>query len=216
MSVKTFVKKMTEKNVSEFFNLNTLFVFVSSYLLGSIPFGLLFAKMAGLGDIRNIGSGNIGATNVLRTGNKKIAAATLICDALKGTLAVFIASHFGNALMMLAACIVILGHIFPLWLKFKGGKGVATALGALFFLSPTLGVLTCLTWIILAKVFKTSSLSALIAFLVLPFFAWFLFGTNELFFTTLAVMFLIFFTHRSNITRILSGIEPKIGEHKSI
>jgi glycerol-3-phosphate acyltransferase PlsY len=136
------------------------------YLLGSIPFGLILTKAAGLGDIRAIGSGNIGATNVLRTGNKKLAAATLILDGTKGAVAVLLAQHFANHdAALMAGLFSILGHVFPIWLNYKGGKGVATALGMLLALAPLSGLAACGVWLVMAAVFRFSSLYALIALL---------------------------------------------------
>src|SRR5215468_8056150 len=132
--------------------------FLLGYLLGSIPFGLLLTRAAGLGDIRKIGSGNIGATNVLRTGHKGLAAATVLLDGGKGTLAVLIASHWGGEAAILAGCGALVGHLFPVWLAFKGGKGVATSLGVLLALDWRVGLIACATWLIVAFVFRYSSL----------------------------------------------------------
>lgn len=186
-----------------------------SYLIGSIPFGLLLTKAAGLGDIRSIGSGNIGATNVLRTGNKKLAAATLILDGAKGAVAVALAKHFGNNdLALIAAAFSILGHIFPVWLKFKGGKGVATTLGMLLVLAPWTGLLACATWLAVAFTARISSLSALIALALTPITSFVIYHDARLSFVCLSVAILVFYTHRANIGRLLKGEEPKIGKKK--
>ena len=144
-----------------------IFIIISySYLLGSIPFGLIYTKIAGLGDVRNIGSGNIGATNVLRTGNKQVAAYTLLSDIAKGSIAVLITKKFFSDYALLSFMIVYLGHIFPIWLKFKGGKGVATFIGGIFVVKYSLCFVFIIAWFITAKIFKISSLSAIIAFTV--------------------------------------------------
>jgi glycerol-3-phosphate acyltransferase PlsY len=137
--------------------------FLIGYLLGSIPFGLLLTSAAGLGDIRKQGSGNIGATNVLRTGNKKLAAATLLLDALKGVVAVMICGFFGPIAAVAAAMGAVIGHMFPIWLKFKGGKGVATSIGVLLGLSWPVGAIVCALWLAIAAAFRYSSLAALLA-----------------------------------------------------
>ena len=170
------------------------------YLLGSIPFGLLLTRAAGLGDVRSIGSGNIGATNVLRTGNKGLAASTLLLDALKGTGAVLIASRYGQEAAMLAGFGAFVGHIFPVWLGFKGGKGVATYIGILFGLTWQAGLLFVVIWILVALALRYSSLSALTACLVTPFTLW-LMGRSAI----------TFFTHRANIARLIAGTETRIG-----
>lgn len=186
-----------------------------AYLIGSIPFGLLLTHAAGLGDIRAIGSGNIGATNVLRTGNKKLAAATLILDGAKGAVAVVLAKYFGTAdLAPVAAVFSILGHIFPVWLKFKGGKGVATTLGMLLVLAPLTGLLACLTWLAVAFTARISSLSALIALALTPITSCIIYHDARLSFVCLSVAILVFYTHRANIRRLLKGEEPKIGKKK--
>lgn len=181
------------------------------YLLGSIPFGLILTRMAGLGDVRKIGSGNIGATNVLRTGNKKIAAATLLLDALKGTAAAAIASHFSIDAGIAAGFAAFIGHLFPVWLKLKGGKGVATYIGVLLGLAPILVPVFALVWLGMAKLFRYSSLSALIATLVVPVVEWF--SGDHRIATALAVMtVIIWIKHRANISRLLAGTESKIGD----
>jgi glycerol-3-phosphate acyltransferase PlsY len=171
--------------------------------------------MAGLGDIRSIGSGNIGATNVLRTGNKKLALATLLLDGAKGAAAVFLARWFflDPLLPVVAGAAAFVGHIFPIWLKFKGGKGVATALGTWLALAWPIGVLACLTWLIVAVIFRYSSLSALLAVALAPVYAIFL-GTPALIGFGIGVAILCWIRHHENIRRLLKGEEPKIGKKK--
>ncbi len=180
------------------------------YLLGSIPFGIVFTRMAGTQDLRQIGSGNIGATNVLRTGRKGLAAATLAGDLLKGTAAVLLAGHYGPDPMIFAGLGAFLGHLFPVWLKFKGGKGVATYLGILAgFSLPGAGVFA-LIWLATAFVTRYSSLSALLATLAVPFFLHFSGSVQaSQLFGTLTV--LVYLKHHANIRRLLSGNETKIG-----
>jgi glycerol-3-phosphate acyltransferase PlsY len=188
---------------------------VGGYLLGSIPFGLLLTRAAGLGDIRSIGSGNIGATNVLRTGNKKLALATLLLDGAKGAVAVFLARWFflDATLPVIAGAAAFIGHIFPVWLKFKGGKGVATALGTWLALAWPIGILACLTWLIVAVIFRYSSLSALLAVALAPVYAIWL-GTPALIWFGIGVAILCWIRHHENIRRLLKGEEPKIGKKK--
>jgi glycerol-3-phosphate acyltransferase PlsY len=185
--------------------------FVLGYLLGSIPFGLLLTRLAGTQDLRTIGSGNIGATNVLRTGRKSLAAATLIGDMLKGTVAVIIAGYFGgpNA-AMLAALGAFLGHLFPVWLKFKGGKGVATYLGVLLGLFWPGALVFAVLWLATAFTSRYSSLSALVAAFVTPIFLWW-FGHAALASLFAVLTLLLFYTHRENIKRLQAGTEGKIG-----
>jgi acyl phosphate:glycerol-3-phosphate acyltransferase len=186
--------------------------FVLGYLLGSIPFGLVLTKLAGTPDLRSIGSGNIGATNVLRTGRKGLAAATLICDMLKGTVAVIVAGYWGgpNA-AMLAALGAFLGHIFPVWLGFKGGKGVAVYIGVLIGLFPPAAAVFCVLWIATAATTRYSSLSALVASFVTPLFLWW-FGYPELASLFAVLTLLLFYMHRENIARLQAGQEGRIGE----
>ena len=182
------------------------------YLCGTIPFGLILTKSAGLGDIRTIGSGNIGATNVLRTGNKKVAALTLILDALKGTIpALLMGWLYGPQAAILAGLAAFFGHLFPMWLGFKGGKGVATTIGVLFGLFWPLGLIFVAVWIAMALVFRISSLSALTASLVSPLAAYLL-GHGYLSPAAAIMTIMVFITHRSNIARILKGEEPRIGK----
>jgi len=188
---------------------------VIGYLLGSIPFGVLISGIMGLGDLRKIGSGNIGATNVLRTGNKFAAAATLILDGGKGVVAVLIAMTFAAPdAAQLAALAAFAGHCFPIWLQFKGGKGVATFLGILLAIAWPVGVAACLTWLVTAFALRISSLSALVAALLAPIWAAILgFPTISGLATALAL--LIFYRHGPNISRLVAGTEPKIGASKS-
>ena len=184
-------------------------VILYSYLLGSIPFGLIYAKIAGLGDVRNIGSGNIGATNVLRTGNKQVAAYTLLSDIAKGSIVLLITNKFFNEYSLLSFLIVYLGHIFPVWLKFKGGKGVATFIGGILITNYILGLIFLITWGVIAKVFKISSLSAIIAFIVTLVITFVFYDFNL---TLLMFFFTVFsiYTHRDNIKRIISSDESRI------
>jgi glycerol-3-phosphate acyltransferase PlsY len=186
--------------------------FVLGYLLGSIPFGLILTKLAGTQDLRSIGSGNIGATNVLRTGHKGLAVATLICDMLKGAVAVVIAGYFGgpNA-AMLAALGAFLGHLFPVWLKFKGGKGVAVYIGVLIGLFWPAAVVFCVLWIATAATSRYSSLSGLVASFVTPIFLWW-FGHPALASLCAVLTLLLFYVHRENIKRLQAGTEGRIGE----
>jgi glycerol-3-phosphate acyltransferase PlsY len=183
---------------------------VLAYLLGSIPFGLVLTRLAGYGDIRRIGSGNIGATNVLRTGNKTLAALTVLLDAGKGVAAVLIGAMFGPDMAALAATFVFLGHLFPVWLRFKGGKGVATAGGVLLAYVWPAGLAAAATWLVIAVVTRLSSLAALTACVLAPVYTWFL--TKE-FQPTEVVLFLaviIIIRHHANIRRLVRGEESKI------
>jgi len=187
------------------------------YLLGSIPFGVIFTRLSGGGDIRKIGSGNIGATNVLRTGNRWAAAATLLCDGAKGFLAFWImlgAPHYWYS-ALIAALGAMLGHLFPFWLRFKGGKGVATFFGILFAMSWIAGLLVAAAWAIAARLWKMSSLSALVAVALAPVIMWLLRGSYLAAFTLLLTI-IIFLTHRENIARIRAGTEPRIGQKPQI
>jgi acyl phosphate:glycerol-3-phosphate acyltransferase len=181
------------------------------YLFGSIPFGLILTRAAGTQDLRSIGSGNIGATNVLRTGRKGLAAATLLGDALKGTLAVIIAGYYGGPdAAMLAALGAFLGHLFPVWLKFRGGKGVAVYIGVLIGLFWPAAVVFCVIWITTALVSRYSSLAALVASVVTPIFLWW-FGHLALASLFAVLTLLLFYMHRENIKRLQAGTEGKIG-----
>ena len=187
---------------------------VAGYLLGSIPFGLLLTRLAGLGDIRAIGSGNIGATNVLRTGRKGLALATLLLDGGKGAVAVLIGNAlFGPDMAIMAGGGALLGHLFPVWLRFKGGKGVATSLGILLALDWKVGVLACLTWLAVAFVFRISSLAALVATAAAIGYAWWLGPREEMQFVALLAV-LVWLSHRANILRLARGSEPRIGQGK--
>jgi glycerol-3-phosphate acyltransferase PlsY len=182
------------------------------YLLGSIPFGLLLTRFAGTPDLRSIGSGSIGATNVLRTGHKGLAAATLLGDLLKGTAAVLIAGAFGGPdAAMLAALAAFLGHLFPVWLKFKGGKGVATYIGVLLGLFWPAVLVFGLLWLATAATSRYSSLSALVASFVTPIFLWW-FGHPALASLFAVLTLLLFYAHRENIKRLQAGTEGRIGE----
>jgi glycerol-3-phosphate acyltransferase PlsY len=183
-----------------------------AYLLGSIPFGLIFVKLSGRGDVRDIGSGNIGATNVLRTGSKILAVATLLADALKGAIPVMVAHYAGldSLYIALTGLIAIVGHIFPVWLNFRGGKGVATALGVYFAINPLLGALIVLTWLVVAKVFKISSLAALVALFMAPIYTAVIHSSVEASILAIAIYLLIFWTHMDNIRRIIKGEESLI------
>ncbi|WP_422014419.1 glycerol-3-phosphate 1-O-acyltransferase PlsY [Reyranella sp.] len=187
--------------------------FLMGYLMGSIPFGLLLTRAAGLGDIRNVGSGNIGATNVLRTGRKGLAAATLLFDALKGVVAVVIADQVGQLPAVAAAAGAVLGHMFPVWLGFKGGKGVATTLGVMWGLSWPVGAIACAAWLLLAAAFRYSSLAALLSVVVAAIAAWFLTDPRAAMLLTLLVP-LVWVRHHENIARLLNGTESKIGQGK--
>lgn len=184
------------------------------YLLGSIPFGLLLTRAAGLGDIRKVGSGNIGATNVLRTGRKGLAAATLLLDALKGFAAVMICGVFGPTLAIAAAIGAVIGHMFPVWLSFKGGKGVATTLGVMWGLSWQIGAVTCAAWLLLAALFRYSSLAALFSIVVGAAVAWALLDWRIAAAIT-ALVPLVWIRHHENISRLLKGTEPKIGQRSA-
>jgi len=186
--------------------------FVIGYLLGSIPFGLVLTKLAGTQDLRSIGSGNIGATNVLRTGRKGLAAATLLLDALKRTPAVVIAGYIArpNA-AILAGFGAFLGHLFPVWLKFRGGKGVAVYIGILLGLFWPGAVVFCLLWLATAFTTRYSSLSALVAAFITPLFLWW-FGHLALAALAAVLTLLLFYMHRENIKRLQSGKEGRIGE----
>jgi glycerol-3-phosphate acyltransferase PlsY len=195
--------------------MTAIVAFVFGYLLGSIPFGLLLTRAAGGPDIRAIGSGNIGATNVLRTGNKTLAAATLICDMLKGTVAVFAAGKYGTDAALAAALGAFVGHLFPVWLGFKGGKGVATYIGLLIGLHWPAALLFCIIWLAVAAATRYSSLAALIASALTPFAIWY-FGFPSIGALFLLLTALLWFMHRSNISRLLNGNEGKIGATSNI
>ncbi|MCW5750364.1 MAG: glycerol-3-phosphate 1-O-acyltransferase PlsY [Alphaproteobacteria bacterium] len=183
---------------------------VGGYLLGAIPFGLVLTRLAGLGDVRKIGSGNIGATNVLRTGRKDLAALTLLLDAAKGAAAALIGGYWGPDLMVLAAAGAFLGHLFPVWLRFKGGKGVATFLGILLALAWPVGLAVCLVWLASALLFRISSLAALLAAATAPFLMYFVGGQQKAELVAFMTL-LVFVRHHENIRRLFNGTEPRIG-----
>lgn len=191
-----------------------IYAVILGYLCGSVPFGLFLTRAAGLGDIRDIGSGNIGATNVLRTGNRWLAAATLVLDAAKAALPVLIARYYwGENAAMLAAIGAFLGHCFPVWLGFKGGKGVAVMIGSLLALSWPVGLIFCAVWLVIAFAQKMSSLAALTAAATAPIFAYVV--VSEWLAAAAAVMaLLLFFQHRENIIRLMRNTEPRIGSEK--
>jgi acyl phosphate:glycerol-3-phosphate acyltransferase len=192
------------------FSTTAFFALAFGYLLGSIPFGLLLTRAAGLGDVRKIGSGNIGATNVLRTGNKKLAALTLLLDALKGTAAVLIADMLGPGFGLIAGLGAFLGHLFPIWLGFKGGKGVATYLGVLVAVSWQGALVFAISWLAVAFILRFSSLAALVAGIVVPLFLWAT-GTVDAAILFAIMSVIIFVKHRANIGRLVAGTEPRIG-----
>ncbi|MCL2474318.1 MAG: glycerol-3-phosphate 1-O-acyltransferase PlsY [Alphaproteobacteria bacterium] len=193
-------------------------VTVAAYLLGSIPFGLILTKMFGYGDIRKIGSGNIGTTNVLRTGNKSLAVLTLLCDAFKGAAAVCfsvlllgdVLSDWGDVFILFVVPLAaVLGHMFPVWLGFKGGKGVATGIGVLAVLSPYTALATMVLWIPIAYITRLSSLATLLVSVLIPIGLW-LFDRIEVIPLSIVLIILIFFKHKGNIGRLLKGTEPRI------
>ena len=196
-------------------------IFLFGYFLGSIPFGLILTKISGLGDIRKIGSGNIGATNVLRTGNKQLALFTLLLDGGKGAIAIYLitiisTTVFNNNFDIVEfyqctiAISAVIGHCFPIWLRFKGGKGVATGFGVILSLNLIIGIVALLIWVLIAKVFKISSMSALIAYFLIPILM-FYFETELIYFLSSFIISLICFVqHRENIKRLINRSEPKI------
>jgi acyl phosphate:glycerol-3-phosphate acyltransferase len=185
-----------------------------AYLVGSIPFGFILTNLAGLGDIRAIGSGNIGATNVLRTGHKGLAVLTLLLDAGKGAVAVLVARRFGPDMVAAAALGAVLGHLFPVWLRFKGGKGVATAGGVLLAYLWPVGVAAGLTWLAIVAVSRYSSLAAIAAAVLAPLYAWGVFhGTRQEIVVVSCLAFLVLFRHGDNMRRLARGEESKINLH---
>ena len=196
-----------------------LVVALLAYLLGSIPFGLVLTRLAGLGDIRKIGSGNVGATNVLRTGNKPLALLTLALDAGKGGIAALIAYHVypgrenGLDFAIVAGITAVIGHNFPLWLRFQGGKGVATTLGTLLAVAWPIGLSACLTWALVAAVSRYSSLAALVSLAASPFYALY-FGSEKVASLAIILAILAILRHHENIRRLLKGEEDKIGKKK--
>jgi glycerol-3-phosphate acyltransferase PlsY len=188
-----------------------IFSVIAGYLLGSIPFGLLLTRAAGLGDIREVGSGNIGATNVLRTGNKALAAATLLLDAAKGALAVLLAGAYSPDAALFAGAAAVAGHMFPVWLRFKGGKGVATGLGVMLAVTPWVGLLGLAMWIATVYFTRYSSLAALVSYGSAPIYAWLMAGPRPAL-LALYIAILVFWSHRENIRRLRAGTENKIGK----
>ena len=207
------------ENIIAAISLSHIIVLTLAYFLGSIPFGLVLTRMAGLGDIREMGSGNVGATNVLRTGNKKLALLTLILDSGKGGFAVLIAFHVfinnekSSELAIIAGIAAVIGHNFPIWLNFKGGKGVATTLGTLLAISWPVGLATCITWVIVAIIFRYSSLSAIISLIASPFYALYL-DREEIFILASFLAVLVIIRHHENIRKLIMGHEQKIGATK--
>lgn len=188
---------------------------VLGYLLGSIPFGVIATRLAGLGDVRSIGSGNIGATNVLRTGRRDLAALTLVGDAGKGAVAVALAAWlWGYEAALFAGVAAFFGHVFPVWLGFKGGKGVATYIGILLALDWVVGLTFCAVWLLVAFALRYSSLAALTAAAIAPILAFFLSGP-QLTVAALALSITLFITHRENIRRLMAGTESRIGDKKT-
>jgi acyl phosphate:glycerol-3-phosphate acyltransferase len=185
------------------------------YMLGSVPFGLIFSWLAGAGDLRRIGSGNIGATNVLRTGKRGAAVATLFCDAAKGAVAAAVAQRYGTEAAVAAGVGAFLGHVFPVWLKFNGGKGVATFLGIVAAFDWRVGLLTAATWLVMAATLRISSFSALVAAAATPVY-FLLAGYPAFAFATACLALMIFLTHRANIVRLVNGNEPRIGQERSV
>ena len=201
--------------------LTLLFFAVAAYLLGSVSFAIVVSKLFRLADPRTFGSGNPGATNVLRTGNKVAAALTLLGDCLKGVVPVALAVYFeeqlglGDASVALISVAVFAGHLWPVYFRFKGGKGVATALGVLLGLNPVLGLATLVTWIVIAYAFRYSSLAALVSALFAPFYYTLLFGLNTIGFAVLMMSVLLIWRHKTNIGNLISGRESKIGKSKT-
>jgi glycerol-3-phosphate acyltransferase PlsY len=193
--------------------MNWILATVLGYALGSVPFGLLITRIAGAGDLRSIGSGNIGATNVLRTGRKGLAAATLLLDLLKGLAAVLIAAHFWPEWTWLAALGAFVGHCFPVWLGFKGGKGVATTAGIAFGLAWPVGLIYALTWIGLLLTVRISSVAGMVAAVAAPLAA-FALGYGEAAGVLAVIAAIVLFQHRENIARLRAGTEPRIGSSK--
>lgn len=190
-------------------NSDIIYVFVYSYLLGSIPFGLIITKIFLGKDIRKVGSGNIGTTNVLRTGKKSLAACTLLFDVLKGYFSILITYNYFNDLIYLSALICFIGHIFPIWLKFKGGKGVATYLGVILGISLNLGIVFGVTWIVIALIFRYSSLSSILGSMSVWIYSIFFAYEMQSYFSFFLFV-IIFFTHKENIIRLKNSKETKI------
>lgn len=190
--------------------MESLYALALGYALGSVPFGLILTQRFGAGDLRSIGSGNIGATNVLRTGRKELAAATLLLDLLKGLAAVWLAQRWFPGAAPLAALGAVLGHCFPVWLRFKGGKGVATTMGVSLGLAWPVGLVYAATWLIMLAVTRISSLSGMTAAVAVPVVAWLL-GRYDLVPVLVAIALLVLWLHRANIARLRAGTEPRVG-----
>ena len=190
-------------------NLDVFYVFVYSYFLGSIAFGLIITKKFLGKDIRDIGSGNIGTTNVLRTGNKSLAAATLLFDVLKGYVSIIIAYKYFNELVYLSALTCFIGHIFPIWLKFKGGKGVATYLGIILGVSFELSIIFCVVWLLIAIIFRYSSLSSMLGAMIVCVYSFYTSNLMQSYFLFIMCVVIIF-THKENIVRLKNSKESKI------
>ena len=187
---------------------------IGGYLSGSIPYGLIIGRLSGIGDIRKSGSGNIGATNMLRQGGKKLAILTLLADMLKGLAPVVVASAFGETYGLIAALGAVFGHLFPIWLKFKGGKGVATSIGVFIGIAPFVGLIVCVTWIAMAYFFRISSLAALVSIAAAPVI--FTMTASEPFIVIgFIIAVCVWIRHQANIRRLLAGTEPKIGKSKN-
>ncbi|MDB5797655.1 MAG: glycerol-3-phosphate acyltransferase [Paucimonas sp.] len=200
--------------------MNTFLFVLAAYLIGSISFAVVVSRAVGLADPRTYGSKNPGATNVLRTGNKKAAAATLLGDGIKGWLAVWLALRFGpqfgvgEAGVAAVSLAVFLGHLFPVFFRFQGGKGVATALGVLFGVNPWLGLATLITWVVVAYAFRYSSFAALVAAVFAPFYYGLLFGTDQQLLAIIVMSALLIYRHRKNIANLMAGKESRIGGGK--
>ncbi|RDU99652.1 glycerol-3-phosphate 1-O-acyltransferase PlsY [Trinickia dinghuensis] len=200
--------------------MSLLIATIAAYLIGSVSFAVIVSAAMGLADPRSYGSKNPGATNVLRSGNKKAAILTLLGDAFKGWLAVWLVARFGprfgldDAAVALAAIAVFLGHLYPVFFKFKGGKGVATAAGVLLAIHPVLGLGTALTWLIIAFFFRYSSFAALVAAVFAPLFDIFMFGPNPIAWAVFAMGALLIWRHRANIAKLIAGTESRIGAKK--
>ena len=200
-------------------SLSYIAVLTIGYFLGSIPFGLVITRCAGLGDIRKIGSGNLGATNVLRTGKKKLALLTLLLDAGKGGIAIVIVNHIFHdsgkdaEFSIFAGIAAVIGHNFPVWMRFQGGKGVATTLGILLVIAWPVGLATCITWVIVAAISRYSSLSAIISLVASPFYALYL-DREEVFVLASFLAILVIVRHHENIRKLITGREQKIGATK--
>ncbi len=191
-----------------------ILVMIAAYLLGSIPFGLLLARLGGAGDVRAIGSGAIGATNVLRTGRKDLAAATLLLDLIKGGVAVLLALWFAPDAAPAAGALAVLGHLYPVWLRFRGGKGAATLMGVAWVLAPVAGLVYAVLWVGTVALTRFSSVGSMVAAVSLPVTLWAI-GRGALLPAAIALALLVLWAHRSNIGRLFAGTEPKVGRAKA-